>query len=154
MKEIHQRAAVVAEALSWIGTPFHEGANVKGPRGGVDCSGFLMDVYRRAGVIPDPIGIIIKPGHWFLHSKNEHYLDQVRRYFREIDGPPGPGDIAMYKTALSFSHSAIVVDWPTVVHPLWGRCVTTEDASRCCLLIRAPRKFFTFWKGEGESDLS
>ena len=38
-----QRAAVVAEARSWIGTPYHHAADVKGH--GVDCAMLLIRVY-------------------------------------------------------------------------------------------------------------
>src|SRR5262249_43477037 len=45
-----RRAAVVAEAESWIGTPFHHAARVKGA--GVDCLMLLAEVYERAGIVP------------------------------------------------------------------------------------------------------
>ena len=44
------RQAVVAEALAWIGTPFHYAARVKGA--GVDCLMLLSDVHERAGIAP------------------------------------------------------------------------------------------------------
>src|SRR5260370_9302840 len=43
------RAAVVQEAESWIGTPFHHAARVKGA--GVDCLMLLAEVYQHPGVV-------------------------------------------------------------------------------------------------------
>ncbi|MGH7053678.1 MAG: hypothetical protein ACREFA_07660, partial [Stellaceae bacterium] len=45
-----QRGLVVAEAESWIGTPFHHEAAVRGA--GVDCLNLLAEVYCAAGFIP------------------------------------------------------------------------------------------------------
>ena len=47
------REAVVTEAASWIGTPFHHAARVKGA--GVDCLMLLAEVYERAGVTTEHI---------------------------------------------------------------------------------------------------
>jgi len=44
------RQAVIAEAVTWIGTPFHHAARVKGA--GVDCLMLLAEVYERAGAAP------------------------------------------------------------------------------------------------------
>ena len=44
-----QRAAVVAAARSWIGTPYHHAADVKGV--GVDCAMLLVRVYSDLGLI-------------------------------------------------------------------------------------------------------
>ena len=44
------RQAVIAAAVTWIGTPFHHAARVKGA--GVDCLMLLAEVYERAGVAP------------------------------------------------------------------------------------------------------
>ena len=66
-----QRAAVVAEARSWIGTPYHHAADVK--RHGVDCAMLLVRVYADVGLISkfDP-----RPytRDWFLHRSEERYL--------------------------------------------------------------------------------
>ena len=44
------REEVVNEAASWIGTPVHQNAMVKGA--GVDCGRLLYAVYRFAEIIP------------------------------------------------------------------------------------------------------
>lgn len=50
MTEQEQRAAVVAEARTWLGTPYHHEACVKGA--GVDCGMLLRAVYIATGVMP------------------------------------------------------------------------------------------------------
>ena len=49
MTEHEQRQAVVAEALTWLGTPYHHRARVKGA--GVDCGQLLAAVFEGAGVL-------------------------------------------------------------------------------------------------------
>lgn len=137
------RAALVREALSWIGTPFHDGANLKGV--GVDCQNFLIEVYRNAGVISDLPEFPYFGKQWFFHTSEELYLNYLLRFGFEIPGPPRPGDVVMYKMGKAFSHSAVVIEWPKVVHVLWTRVVTLADAEREGQLL-VPRKFLSFWE--------
>ena len=44
------RQQVVAEALSWIGTPYIKNGRVKGV--GADCATILFCVYRNCGLVP------------------------------------------------------------------------------------------------------
>ena len=65
------RAAVVAEARSWIGTPYHHAADVKGH--GVDCAMLLVRVYCDLGLI-EPFDPRPYTRDWFLHRSEERYL--------------------------------------------------------------------------------
>ena len=47
--ELRQRAAVVAAARAWIGTPYHHMADIKGV--GVDCAMLLVRVYCDLGLV-------------------------------------------------------------------------------------------------------
>src|SRR6202161_3252947 len=75
--EAAQRAAVVAEARSWIGTKYHNCADIKGV--GVDCGMLLARVFANVGLIPfvDPRPY---PPDWHLHRDEERYLDFVRQH--------------------------------------------------------------------------
>jgi cell wall-associated NlpC family hydrolase len=66
------RRAVVAEAASWLRTPYHHMGRVKG--GGVDCLMLLAEVYEAAGVIPH-VEIPFYPPDWHLHRGVERYLE-------------------------------------------------------------------------------
>lgn len=107
-----QQNAIVDEALSWVGTPYHHMAHVKGA--GCDCATFLAEVYRRTGIISD-LKIEPYPEHWHLHQSRERYLEIVLKYCDPVETPQ-PGDIAMYRLGRTVSHGAIVIDWPQIIH--------------------------------------
>ena len=133
------RAAVIAEARRWIGTPFHHAARVKGA--GVDCLMLLAEVYERAGVtrhIEPPFYV----PDWHLHRDAEHYMDGLLRHARPIEGPPLPGDVALFRFGRTFSHGAVVVEWPRLIHAYWSIGVVWGDASLHPLAGR-PVRFFT-----------
>lgn len=142
------RAAVVAEAKSWIGTPFHHQGRVKGRRGGVDCLMLLAEVYQRAGVVAAPIEPPFYVPDWHLHQSAERYLEGLLAYAHELscDGrapaPAQAGDIALFRFGRTFSHAAIVTAWPRLVHAYWQRGVVTGDATLHPLKGR-PVRFFT-----------
>jgi NlpC/P60 family putative phage cell wall peptidase len=133
------RASVVKEAESWLGTPFHHAARVKGA--GVDCLMLLAEVYQRAGVVA-PVTPPFYVPDWHLHRDAERYLEGLTRYAGEIPGPPLPGDIALFRFGRTFSHGAIVTAWPILIHAYWNIGVVHGDATLYPLAGR-PVKFFT-----------
>jgi cell wall-associated NlpC family hydrolase len=140
MTEIEaSRAAVTAEAEAWIGTPFHHQGRVKGA--GVDCAMLLAEVYERCGLVAhfDP-GYY--PPDWHLHRDAERYLDRLLLYARELDRLPLPGDACVFRFGRTFSHGAIVISWPRIIHAYWaaGR-VVWGDATGYPLAGR-PVRFF------------
>ena len=141
MTEVEQRAAVVAEARSWLATPYHHAARVKGA--GVDCAMLPAAVYRTCGLIP-PLTVEHYPPDWHLHRDIERYLDVVTSYASEVPGPTGPGDFVLYRWGRCFAHGAIVVDWPMIIHALINIGVTLDrgDAGK---LSGRPRRYFTLW---------
>jgi NlpC/P60 family putative phage cell wall peptidase len=144
-RESRLRAAVVAEAESWIGTPFHHAARVKGA--GVDCLMLLAEVYERAGVA----GHIDPPFYvpdWHLHRDAERYLDGLLDYARPIAGPPLPGDIALFRFGRTFSHGSIVAQWPRLIHAYWSIGVVWGDATLYPLKERDLRFFSPFGTGD------
>jgi NlpC/P60 family putative phage cell wall peptidase len=133
------RAAVVKEAESWIGTPFHHAARVKGA--GVDCLMLLAEVYQHAGIVA-PIEPPFYVPDWHLHRDAERYLEGLTPYAGEITGPPLSGDIALFRFGRTFSHGAIVTQWPRLIHAYWNIGVVRGDATLYPLAGR-PVKFFT-----------
>jgi NlpC/P60 family putative phage cell wall peptidase len=133
-----KRRAVINEAESWIGTPFHHAARVKGA--GIDCLMLLAEVYERAGAA----GHIDPPFYvpdWHLHRDAERYMEGLLRYATPIDSPE-PGDIALFRFGRTFSHGAIVTEWPRLVHAYWSIGVVWGDA-RLFPLDSRPVRFFT-----------
>jgi cell wall-associated NlpC family hydrolase len=141
-----KRCRVIECSRSWKGTKYHHHANVKG--GGVDCLYFIAESYREAGVI-DVKDIPHYQFQWNLHKGDETYMDGILRYAHEITSPL-PGDIALWKIGRTFSHAAIVIDWPHIIHAVIGTGVTEENVDQAVWLkfdhkkLR-PVKFFSYW---------
>lgn len=138
--ESAQRQAVIAEAESWLRTPYHHHGFVK--HGGVDCAFLLICVFHNVGLIPwiDP-----RPyaPDWHLHRREEKYLGWVEKYCRRVEVPQ-PGDIALFRFGHCAAHGAIVVEWPIVIHSILGRGVELCDAQNSELAHRFD-SFWTVW---------
>ena len=116
-----ERHAVVREAESWIGTPFHHMGRLKGRNGGVDCAYSCAMIYHAA--LPDRVPAMefgyYAPG-WNMSRKGatgERYLSTVQDIpgVREVEKPHG-GDLALFRWGLAWAHGAIVVAWPQIIH--------------------------------------
>ncbi|MFZ0953106.1 MAG: NlpC/P60 family protein [Candidatus Sulfotelmatobacter sp.] len=99
---------VVAEARSWIGTPFVHDAEVKGA--GVDCAHIVNAVFSTAGKIQS-----VKFPHykqdWWKHATDpeQHIVENYKKLFREIPVKDvKPGDIVVMFLGKAWAHSAIV----------------------------------------------
>jgi len=125
MTEDSERQHLLSVARSWLGTPYHTGARVKGH--GADCITFVAGVFEEAGLTPR-ISIPPYSQQWHLHRDTERYLEGLLKYTREITERPQPGDIALWKFARCFSHGAIVVKWPLVMHAYVGSSCRYENA--------------------------
>lgn len=111
------RAQIVAEALSWLGTPYHHEAEVRGA--GVDCAMFIKAVMAEVGLI-HPFTVEHYPSDWMQHRNEERFIAIVEQHARRrLDltaETPLPGDVLVYQFGRCFAHGAIVVDWPVIVH--------------------------------------
>jgi cell wall-associated NlpC family hydrolase len=81
--EAAQRAAIVREARSWIGTRYENCADVKGRNGGVDCGMLLVRVFVDCGLCA-PFDPRPYPPDWHLHRAEEKYLGFVFDRTREV----------------------------------------------------------------------
>lgn len=145
MNEIQrrERRMVVAEALTWKGTPYHLNARVKGV--GVDCGTFLIAAFAGAGLIEEvDLGTFARDFH--LHRGDEVYEAWLRKYCREVtgEGDPLPGDIILYRFGRIRSHGALVVQWPTLVHAYYDIGVIEADARETPLADRQ-EAVYSFW---------
>jgi len=139
-----QRAAIVAEAKSWIGTPYRGWSRVK--RHGVDCGQLLAGVYINTGHLPATLQL---PVDYSLqvaqHLADTAYISKVEEYMREIpEHEAGPGDVVVYKLGLAFAHAAIIVDWPgSVIHAMAHHGVTFAHGANHPRLRKTTHKFYT-----------
>lgn len=137
-----QREAVLTQARTWIGTPFHDCSGVKGA--GVDCAHFLKCVAVEAGLIEDFVIPPYKP-QWFLHQQRPLFLETLARYADPIERADArAADIAMYNFGLHAAHGAFIIDEQTIIHAFkYSRGVTLADR-------RQFRSFeHSFWRVRG-----
>lgn len=126
-----QRAAVVAEARSWIGTPYHHMGRIKGA--GVDCAMLPAEVYARCGLIP-PLDVAYYPPDWHLNRRGQRFLAEIAKHARLVEAPL-PGDMAVYCFGHAFAHGAIVLDWPIIVHAVLNQRVIEDNGEAPTLMV-------------------
>jgi cell wall-associated NlpC family hydrolase len=128
VSELELRAAIVAEARSWLGTRWHHEARRKGV--GVDCGQLLIAVYSAVGAVPS-FDTEHYPADWHLHRGEQRFLELLLQYAEPVVDEAKPGDIAMFNFARADAHGAIVVAWPEIIHAYAiTKCVTLDDAMR------------------------
>ena len=141
-----QRQRVLAEAATWLGTPYHLNARLKGI--GVDCGTFLMACFANTGLILDEdVGPFSPDFH--LHRGEEIYFRQLEKYCHRLPAgqSPLPGDIATYQFGRIYAHGALVVEWPKIIHVHRQRGVIWDIATDNSLSFRQG-PFWSYW---GES---
>jgi cell wall-associated NlpC family hydrolase len=141
-----QRAAVVAAARSWIGTPYHNCADIKGV--GVDCGMLLVRVFvdlkLSAPFDPRPY-----PVDWHLHRSEERYLGFIFDRSAEV-AQPLPGDVMVFRYGRCYSHGGVVTAASPLrfVHAYYqARTVIEDEVARNAVLADPARKprFFSIW---------
>jgi len=146
IEEAVERAAVVAEARTWLRTPYHHKARLKGV--GVDCAYFLAEVYH--AVLPriPRLDFGHYPPDWHLHRSEEVYLSWLDRYATLTYGTPQPGDVVVFRFGRCFSHGVIVVEWPEVIHAYLRIGCILGDATKEPL-VGHDYRIYTLWGPSG-----
>ena len=143
--EAAERAAVVAAARAWCGTPYHNCADKKGV--GVDCGMLLVRVFVDLGLI-EPLDPRPYNWDWHLHNAEEKYLGFVQRFGREVARTPKDGDVALFRYGRCYSHGAIIVKAAplTIVHAFAKAHYVVEDKlSNMPALLNAKPRYFSYW---------
>lgn len=115
------RAEIVAEARTWIGTPFHHGACLKGV--GVDCIHLAIGACRVIGAIPEeyaaPSYTMTPDGRLREHC-DRNMVSVPQQAMR-------PGDVCLFAIDLDPQHVGIVGDYRygglSVIHAVYKRGV-------------------------------
>lgn len=142
--ENEQRAALVNAACGWIGTPYHHKQRVKGA--GVDCAQLLIATYADAGLI-EAFDTGEYPEDWMMHRDEERFLAWVEKYLVEVTAPKS-GDVAIWRFGRSFSHGAIVTQWPEFIHAYKAAgCVCPGNIEHDIGLSARRVRFYSFFKG-------
>jgi NlpC/P60 family putative phage cell wall peptidase len=149
VSEAIQRAAIAAEARTWLGTPYAHRQRLKGV--GCDCAGLPLEIYAHVGLIP-PTDVGLYSNQWHLHRSKELYLEWVERFSLEIPlAQAQAGDFLIWRFGRTYSHGGILVDDRHVVHA-YARVgkVILDNTLTQAELKSSPVKAFTFWpKDEG-----
>lgn len=127
--EIARRAAIVAHAYEWIGTPYVHQASAIGQ--GTDCLGLIRGVWRHlSGTEPQPVPPYT-PG-WAGTDETEPLLSAADRWLVRQDGEPAPGDVILFRMARGgpAKHCGIYCGQDRFIHAYSGRAVTAAWASR------------------------
>lgn len=135
-----KRAEIIRAAKEWLGTPYHHRARVK--KAGADCAMFPLAVYQECGVIPRDFRPPAYSMQWHLHRTDEIYLQTIAPFCTEKSGDPLPADFVIFKFGRAFSHGAIVITWPEIIHSYIPHGVLLGDALRDGELIGRELKIF------------
>jgi len=153
-KEAAERAQVVAAARLWLKTPWKHRSAVLGS--GIDCARHLLETGVRSGMVErfDPS---FYTADWHWHRNEERFLDVVREHTTEVsdtDAPiamrePGfsvrPGNVLIWQNGRTFSHGAIVGEWPMIVHASWPARICLEESVYGGILEVCPVRIFSYW---------
>ena len=141
------RPAIIAEARRWLGTPFRDSCGLLGQ--GVDCLWFCYGVYQALGHVPKGIIPPYSP-QFLMHQTDDPFLREIAPYTVEIAPDEAQmGDMVIFKFGRCYSHSALIIAWPKIIHAHKpANCVLEDNAINNQLLARdahgeRPRKFFT-----------
>lgn len=110
------RAAIVAQAMSWLGTPYHHCAGVR--TAGVDCAMLLVCVYQACGLTPLDFDPRPYSTQWHLHRSEELYLQWLAVANAQPTTTPQAGDVAIWRFGRTYSHAGILANSFEVIHAL------------------------------------
>jgi cell wall-associated NlpC family hydrolase len=153
--EAAARAAFINEALSWVGTPFQDCADVKGPHGCVDCAMLLVRSAVDTGRFP-PFDPRPYPPRWHLHRGEERFIGWIAGTLGAAEVvAPRVGDVVLWQFGRCFSHGAVLINATEVVHAYYAAGTTLVSRLQEPLLdyisdgrlnIRRPVKYFDLWR--------
>lgn len=135
-------ARAVEEALSWVGTPYHHCADIKGA--GVDCAMLLVCWARACGFIGADVDPRPYAPAWAVHRGDELFLGWLQRLAAEVPTtqPAQAGDVQVWRYGRCFSHGAICLGDGRIVHALKrARQVVVGLETEPELMARPARRF-------------
>ncbi|WP_181704342.1 NlpC/P60 family protein [Chthonobacter albigriseus] len=118
------REMIVAEARSWLGTPYRHQASLKGV--GCDCLGLVRGIWRAFhGAEPEPLPAYAPD--WAEATGGDSLMAAARRWLVERDGRDfQPGDVILfrYRENLPAKHAAVWIGDGRFIHAHDGAVVS------------------------------
>lgn len=154
-READERLRLVTEALAWIGTPFVDCGDVKGPRGAVDCAMMLVRSAIDTGLRPPFDPRPYSPG-FMMHSDEQKFAGWILNELggHEV-GSPTFGDVVVWQFGRSFCHGGLLINRDEVVHAYKtaGMCLISKMSDDLLMYlqftgskVRRPVKYFSMWR--------
>lgn len=107
------REAIVAAARSWLGTPYHHQASLKGV--GSDCLGLIRGIWREL-YGPEPEAMPPYTRDWGNATGSETLIAAACRHLVRLEdiGTAGPGDVLVFRMRDEgvAKHAGIIVALP------------------------------------------
>jgi NlpC/P60 family putative phage cell wall peptidase len=110
------RAAIVAEARTWIGTPYRHQASLRGV--GCDCLGLVRGIWRNL-IGPEPESVPVYAADWAEAGGVESFADAAGRHLRPMgvrDFRPGDVLLFRWRERTIAKHAAIAATPEAMIH--------------------------------------
>lgn len=146
--------SVVTAVRSWIATPYHHRARVKGV--GVDCGQLIIAAHVEAGLVPDFDTGFYTPD-WHLHRYEDRYLEFVERHLARFDSAEASinqriaedtifelpaGAVVVFRVGRTYSHGAMVTQWPLIAHAYQPSGIVEEVVVFNTPMARRPMRVY------------
>lgn len=118
MSEILRREEIVSAARTWLGTPYHHQASVKGV--GCDCVGLIRGVWREC-IGPEPVKPPPYSRDWGEANGTELMQQFFIKYLHKIalaDAASGDVVCMRWKPGVVAKHCLILTDAGKAIHSL------------------------------------
>ena len=149
-----QRLSVVAQSRKWLRTPYHHNAAAMGE--GVDCARLILESFVDAGIGVERFDVGQYTHDWHLHRGEEKYLEVVETYLSRVDDVElplsergdfscAPADVLVWRVGRTFSHGAIVTEWPKVIHAYFPSRMVEEVSVVNTPMAFRPMRVYTYW---------
>jgi len=116
-----RRAALCAEALTWLGTPWMHGQSCQGA--GADCVGLVRGVALACGLLPAAWVCPPYQADWHLH-RDDSLLTAVMTDLGAVSvglEARQPGDVLGFQFGRCISHLAVLLPEDVLIHSVRDR---------------------------------
>ncbi|MGV8988162.1 MAG: peptidase [Cypionkella sp.] len=123
-------ALIIAAARSWLGTPYHDQASVKGA--GVDCLGLARGIWREV-IGAEPLSVPPYSRDWGEIMPTEVLAEGAAGWLLPIPlGEAGPASVVLFRMMPSAiaKHVGILTGEASFIHAFQGIGVIEEEMTR------------------------
>ena len=123
-------AQIIAAARSWLGTPYHDQASIKGA--GVDCLGLARGIWREV-IGPEPLSVPPYSRDWGETLATEVLAEGAAGWLLPIPlAEAAPGSVVLFRMmpqAIA-KHVGILTSEATFIHAFQGIGVIEEEMTK------------------------